>query len=622
MAIFQFSAYAHRCLRTTAALVFVLIAQSSYGQKQDSLTIAEFFSIPNLAHITNDSRDSVYKLIGNSEKLQDIYHYHDARLLLQTGKFDEALALSKQRVEVSSPKLSEYTKAKYFNVIGSVYANKQDIKRAIIYFEKALRICEESNEPVYASMMENNIANMYFTLVDYESAYKHIAKGYEEMSKHPEHPFYSNLIAILSISEAKIGKMDLAKKHGLIALKSAEKKGDLQAIVVANLALGEVANSEKNYEDAKAYLSTSLELSEKYNMKQFIVLNSIGLMVAYAETKDFKNAAEFGEKALELVKKGGDQTTIYSVKKNLATAYFKTNRTAEAYQLMQEAHEHFRETNSIENKKAINDLLLKYDSEKKEKELVASKNQLLKKQVERNQLMIVLGLLVLVIVSLAFIIAFIRHRNKNRIALLNSQQEKQMIEAVFEGEEIERERIARELHDGVASNLTAARYQLMANDRIGIDDKSQLEKILLQAHEDTRRLSHNLAPFSIEKLGFEKALTQFAQENSTEKCLVSAIVTPPGTSIPKEKATIIYRVAQELTQNAIKHADASEISIQVIVDKEISLIVEDDGKGFNFSAKKGSNGLSSVSKRATQLNGTFDVDSQENNGTITTFTIH
>ncbi len=602
-------------------LIFLCIYTSVFSQKTDSTEIADFFSIKNLSQINDSSKDSIYKLVGIDLILQDLYYYSDARLKLQTGQFDEAMKLANYRLDHLSKTLSNYTKAKYFNIIGSIHANKQENQKAIIFFGKALRISEEANEDAYAGMMENNIANMYFVLVDYESAYKHAFKGYQLMKPYPEHRFYNKLIAVLSISEAKIGKFAEAKKHGRIALKNAEESGDVIAIIVANLALGEVAINEKKYEEAKVSLIASLELSEKYQQVSFILLNSISLMVVNLETKNYKLAVKYGEMAHALIDQVGDKTSTYSIKKNLAAAYFGTNQSQKAYPLIREAHDIFRKTNDIENKKTINDLLLKYDSEKKEKELISSNNELLQKKVERNNLLIILGLLIFVIVILTFIIGFVRHRNRARMVLMNSQQEKKVIQAVFDGEEIERERIARELHDGVASNLTAVRYQLMANDKISQKDKTQLEGILLQAHEDTRRLSHNLAPFSLDKLGFEKALSQFAQENSTEKCLVIATVTPSGISIPKDKASILYRVAQELTQNAIKHAEASEISIQVLISNEMSLIVEDDGKGFNYMEKKDSNGLSSVSKRATQLSGTFEVDSSLNHGTVTTFTI-
>lgn len=602
-------------------LVFLWSCLGANGQTIDSTGIAAFFSPGNLPKVNEHSKDSVYRLIGRNENLQDIYHFYDAKLNLQTGNFDQALMLAKNRLTHLPENLPEFNKAKYYNIIGSVHANQQETKRAIIFFEKALRLSEEAGEYTYAAMMENNIANMYFSLVDYESAYTHVAKGYEWMKEYPEHPFYSNLVAVLSISEAKVGKMAEAKEHGQIALRSAEKKGDLVAIIVANLALGEVANSEKKYENAKEHFTASLELSEKYNQRPFIILNSIGLMVANLETNANFLAVEFGEKALGLVNDGGDKTTIYSIKKNLAAAYFRTNQSGRAYELMRESHEIFRRINSIENKKAINDILLKYDSEKKQNALIASNNELLQKEIEQKNLILILGLLALLIIGLAFIIGYINHRNKGRLALISAMQEKKVIQAVFEGEEIERERIARELHDGVASNLTALRYQLMANNNLPEQDKAQLEEILLQAHEDTRRLSHNLAPISLEKLGFEKALDQFARENTREDCAVISALIPAGVSVPKDKAIIMYRVAQELTQNAIKHAEASEISIQILVDEEISLIVEDDGKGFDFEQLKDSNGMASIAKRAAQLNGTFEVDSSQNHGTIAKFTI-
>ena len=624
-----FSLYLTRCENSKSViksglffvLAFFSFAFVSSGQTTDSTQIATFFSPQNIPNINQKSKDSLCRLVDKSEKLQDIYRWHEAKLLLQTGQFDEAFTKANKGILEIPKGFSDYSKAKYYNIIGSVHANKQETKRAIQYFEKALRLSEEAKETINAALMESNIANMYFSLVDYESAYKYAKSAFEKMESHPEHPFYSSLVAVLSISEAKVGKMKSAKKHGKIALKNAESSGSLIAIIVANLALGEVANSEKKYDEAKKHLSASLELSEKYQQKPFIILNSIGLTVASLGTKNYSEAVEYGEKALALVDQGGDKTTTYSVKKYLAEAYFGINQPQKAYRLMKEAHAVFRDKNSIENKKAINDILVKYDTEKKEKDLIASRNELLQKKVERNNLLLILGLLALVTIGLVLGILFIRHRNQNRIALLNSVKAKEVLQAVFDGEEVERERIAHELHDGVASNLTAVRYQLMANENIPAEDKAQLEGILLQAHEDTRRLSHNLAPIYLEKFGFEEALKQFANENSTDKCKVYSSVLPAGSEIPKVKANVLYRVAQELTQNAIKHAEANEISIQVTVGDFITLLVEDDGLGFDFESKKDSNGMASILRRANQLAGSFEIDSNANHGTIANFII-
>lgn len=603
------------------ALSFLLMGNTTFAQIVDSTTIADFFSPQNLAAINHESKDSLYALVGNNRELKDLYWFNEAKVSLQTGQLDQAKMLAEEALTKLDESLPDYAKAKYYNVIASVYANQQEPTQAIEYFEMALSLSEEAEEEVNAALMRNNIANIYFSLVDYESAYRYVFEAYQTFKDHPDHPFYSNLVAVLSISEAKIGKMAEAKEHGQMAIDKAETTGNVVALIVANLALGEVANSGEAYEDAKKHFLASLEISERYQQKPFILLNSIGLMTANLGTENYPAAVIFGEKALALVGQGGDQTTVYSIKKNLAEAYFGVNQTRKAYQLMRESHDVFRDKNSIENKKAINDILLKYDSEKKEKDLIVARNALLQQQVESNKLWMVLGLLFLLLIGLLAGMMFIRQRNQNRIALMQSMQEKAVLQAVFDGEEIERERIAYELHDGVASNLTALRYQLMANQNIPEEDKAQLETILLQAHEDTRRLSHNLAPLYLDQYGFAAALQQFASENQHQQCQVSVQVIPEGKTIAKENASVLYRVAQELTQNAMKHAEASEISIQLMIAEELTLVVEDNGKGFNFDSVKDSNGMASMARRAHQLKGSFDVDTRPGQGTIATFVL-
>ena len=599
-----------------------LTSSVSFAQRIDSSSIVTFFSPQNLPKINEASKDSLFKLVKGNARLIDTYQFQNAQLLLITGQLDEAKASAEKAIKSIPKKLNVYAKAKFYNIIGKIHANRQESQKAISFFLKALRLSENAGEETNAAMMNSNIANIYFSLVDYESAYKYVWDGYQVMKDYPEHWFYSNLVAILSISEAKLGKMKAAKKHGQMALKSAESKESLIAIIIANLALGEVANNEKDYSEAKKYLGRSLEISEKYHVNAYIILNSISLMTVSLSTKDYVSAVMHGEKAFSLLDQKGDMTTVYSIKKNLAKAYFGTKQFSKAYQFMEESHAIFLKRNGIENKKAIGELLVKYDIEKKEKALAKSNSKLLQEKIDRRNLSLVLVVFFVVLVVLVLGLLFIRQRNKNRIALFESRKEKDVMQAIFEAEEIERERIAHELHDGVASNLIAARYQLITNDAIPQEDKTLLEELLLQTHEETRRLSHNLAPIYIDKFGFAEALVQFARDNETDKCMVIATVLPPNASIEKNKANVVYRVAQELTQNAIKHANAAEISIQVMVDENtVTLLVEDNGKGFDVASSKYSNGLTSIFRRADQLDGYFHIDSNSKTGTIATFSI-
>jgi signal transduction histidine kinase len=587
----------------------------------DSSSIASFFSPQNLPNINTDSKDSLYALLKGDAELIDIYQFQKAQLYLITGKLNEAKTTAQNYLPKIPKKLKPYAKAKFYNIIGKVHANQQESQKAISYFQKALKLSEESGKETNAALMNSNIANIYFSLVDYESAYKYAWNGYQVMKNYPDHPFYSNLLAVLSISEAKVGKMKAAKEHGQIALKSAKSK-DLIAQIVANLALGEVANSDKEFAQAKEHFLRSLEISDKYRQTPFIILNSIGLMTANLGTKDFLSAVTHGERAISLVDTTGDMTTIYSIKKNLAKAYFGIQEYAKAYQLMESSHNIFLDKNSIENKKAINELLVKYDTEKKEKALAKSKSKLLQEKIDRRNLSLLLVILFVLIVVLGMVLLFIRQRNKNRLALFKSKKEKETMQAIFDAEEIERERIARELHDGVASSLVAARYQVSSNATINAADKELLENLLLQTHEETRRLSHNLAPVYIEKYGFHDALMHFANDNKTADCTIHIALLPRDAQLEKNKANVIYRVAQELTQNALKHAKASEISIQVMVeDKNVTLMVEDNGAGFDVSSTKQSTGLTSIERRAEQMDGYFEVESRINSGTIATFGI-
>jgi len=118
-------------------LIFLSNCGILYSQTIDSIGITIFFNLQNRAQITDSSRDSIFKLVGKNEKLQDTYYYSDARFKLQIGKFDEAMQIANDRNSNLPNYFSEYYKAKYYNIIGSVYANKQDIKKAIVFFRQS-----------------------------------------------------------------------------------------------------------------------------------------------------------------------------------------------------------------------------------------------------------------------------------------------------------------------------------------------------------------------------------------------------------------------------------------------------------------------------------------------------
>ena len=141
---------------------------------------------------------------------------------------------------------------------------------------------------------------------------------------------------------------------------------------------------------------------------------------------------------------------------------------------------------------------------------------------------------------------------------------------------------------------------------------------LSRVHEQTRRISHNLSPLNLEKLGLVAALRNFAQENSTTSTQIEFYASKDHIKIaPIEHATLIYRVCQEFIQNALKHAEAKVVDIQLMAGEEgLTINIEDDGIGFDSTTQNTSFGLMNARKQVELLNGELTIDSRPQKGTV------
>jgi two-component system NarL family sensor kinase len=196
------------------------------------------------------------------------------------------------------------------------------------------------------------------------------------------------------------------------------------------------------------------------------------------------------------------------------------------------------------------------------------------------------------------------------------------MEAVLIGEEMERQRLATELHDGLASDLTAIRYKLESIDTPDMKEVNDLSEMLKSAHEDTRRMSHKLAPLKLEQHGLVLAFKSFIDESTSSACEINFTDLTKGMSVSNEKSLVLYRVGQELIQNALKHAQANRVNVQISNEGGwFSMLVDDDGVGFDSKNLGKTNGLGSIQRRVEQLEGEFHFDSSVKKGTVSVIKI-
>ena len=194
---------------------------------------------------------------------------------------------------------------------------------------------------------------------------------------------------------------------------------------------------------------------------------------------------------------------------------------------------------------------------------------------------------------------------------------------MLDGEEHERERVARDLHDGLGGMLAGVKIGLSGwtNTNTDLSEDKDLHRIINQLDSsvsELRRIARNLLPETLLKFGLEIALKDLCEFYMRDGLHIDFQPFDIGKAIPLSIQLNIYRIVQELISNAVKHAQASNIMLQCSQNEDVFFITfEDDGRGFDIGvlAEKKGMGLDNLKNRITFLKGKFEIQSVINEGT-------
>jgi signal transduction histidine kinase len=214
---------------------------------------------------------------------------------------------------------------------------------------------------------------------------------------------------------------------------------------------------------------------------------------------------------------------------------------------------------------------------------------------------------------------------QQKISELETEKKLAATEAVLKGEEKERTRLARDLHDGLGGMLSGIKYSfqnMKGNLVMNPENHQSFERgldMLDTSIKEMRRVAHNLMPEALVKFGLDTALKDFCNDiNQTGAIKINyQSIGLANVSINQTAAITIYRIVQELINNTIKHAGASSAIVQVTKNEgQLSVTVEDDGKGFDTGIlnKLGGIGWSNIQNRVEFLKGSIDVRSGKDKG--------
>ena len=327
--------------------------------------------------------------------------------------------------------------------------------------------------------------------------------------------------------------------------------------------------------------------------------------------------------------------------KELSNCYDKINDYNNAYKYSEKYAELNDSILQLEKDESIQSLTIKHSTDQKTKEILDLERQkseeVAKVTNQRRALYILTAGLTLLLILIYYLVRFYTQRiraariintqkeeiNNQKIRELEDNMKINSMQSMIEGQEIERERIARDLHDSLGGLLSTIKLQFDSvkakNENIkNIKEYKNANKLLDTAVEEVRSISHNLQPGALMNLGLIPAINDLINRFDGEHY---PDIDFQHYLIPEKMNNMftlsIYRIIQELLHNAIKHAKATEILLQINKENdEIVIQLEDDGVGFDIeNLERIGMGLENIKSRINYLKGTLNIDSKKGEGT-------
>jgi len=471
--------------------------------------------------------------------------------------------------------------------------NNNQREKASEYLSEAQKYIEKANKksPTAAeSKMETYIINAenLIELKHFYDAKTTLDKAFSTLVKFPESNLNDSYFYAEGIYYAKQNKFAQALLSFEKGIQSAEKHQNLIALNRLKFAEYEVLFKLKNYDKAKDNLEYLL------GKTPFIV-----------DKKNYYN---------ELSK-------VYNATKNYQKAYYYSNK----YNIVNDS------LNNTKFKNDIVELEAKYKKAENEKKisLLQSENEKAVLMANNNRLNSFLFAVLSVLLFLTVLFLWMFNKNQKKLSdqkeinyqqelmALENQQKLSVSNALIEGEEIERKRIARDLHDGLGSMLSGLKIHLRLAEKENCVNRTDINELLDNSIKELRNVSQNLMPESLVTFSLEYALKDLCLGNSNPETNIEFQYLVKKYSLPKNYEIMIYRIIQELLNNALKYAKASQILVSCSQNKDVFFItVEDNGIGFDVSqSNKNGMGLKNIKNRVDFMNGKLEIDSILNNGT-------
>ncbi len=604
--------------------------------KQDSNAVKLYINIGEQYETNNpEIAKQYYRKAGQlSDSIQYVAGYcryaadYSAVLNMQ-GDYDSSLIVNQKSLEAAQSINNELLINKSLFNIGNCYNYMEQYETALIYYQKVAPYFEKTDNKAYKSLFFDVMHMLYQNLERYDKAIFYGEKGLALCDDQPNSNTRGTILMNLSVSYSKNNPPETEKAMAGYqeALRIAKLNQNLylESSILVNLA--DHFYQLRDYEKARQYYTEVLPIQIQIDDQRGICMTKRGLSYYELFKNQFKSSEELLQQALSIAQKNNFLNEEQECLASLAEVYLAQNDYPKYHYF---AQKHDSVSNLIINEKilrATQDLELKYETEKKQSQI------LLLEQDKKLRNVSIIGLLIIMLLLSVKGFFFTRNLNRKRqlvekdaelkaqrISELETERQLTATQSLLQGEEAERKRLARDLHDGLGGMLSVIKLNLTnmkGNAILPETDIPAFENALEMLDgsiRELRRVAHNLMPESLMRYGLKAALSDFCGSID----IVKLHYFGDDKRMDERYEVAVFRIAQELVNNAIKHSKSRQINVQVIQEQErINLVVQDNGIGFNPEKLKDMNtsGLSSIRSRVESLKGQLDFFSEPQKGT-------
>jgi signal transduction histidine kinase/Tfp pilus assembly protein PilF len=545
-------------------------------------------------------------------------------------QFDQAIKHYETAISLNEPLENELRAAQIKDNLANVFVMQGKLEKAINLKEEALNVFEEEQDTtsIYIGLL--GIGALLNDKGDYQNASKYFKSSLIFAKTNRDKAYsYGNI----GISHRHQNQPDSAIYYYRKGIDIYPDEPIHLARAYNNIAI--LQKSENQFAEALASFEKAETAAKPLGNESFIASIQINRAFLFTQMGEHQKAAELIKASGPVIDSTGslkEKTDLMKVRYQVAKSQGNDEDALAHYQ----SFIYLRDSiDNLDLNTRIADFEAKYETAEKEKQIAEQEAEIQQRINQRNLL---LGGLAGVIWFATFAILFFWNRNRmnkvithqelelqdQKISQLEQEKRFLSISSMLEGQENERMRIAQDLHDGIGGLLSSvkAHFSVIQKEIEKIESyqlSERVESLIDEASSEVRRISHNMAPRAIRLNGLKAAIQDLAaQLQEAGQAKVDFEWNGSGNEIPETKEIMLYRIIQELTNNIIKHAQASHVLIQVnMFDDDLNLIVEDDGVGFDLhtALAQKSLGLKSIRSRVDFLDGKLDFDSRKGAGT-------